>query len=91
MRAGLPFTPCGRLQRPDCVLVRGQRLGLGVWVDETPLIGGMEALFAYGLEEVHSIVVSLGCWMVRVYTKRFMERLASGRNPVFPSLPECSV
>lgn len=75
---------------PACLPHRGRTVPVRVWIDESPVFGGLDALFGYDVVNAHSVEVLPGCGMIRVYTRQFMESVAAGRHSLFPVIPECT-
>lgn len=63
-----------------CVFRRGRLIMPSVYVDEAPVIGGMELLRAIPIEQIHTLESYDGGTRIRVYTKWYVEKLA--RNAV---------
>lgn len=95
-RAGLHLVPCRSGSRNpltfgslECMAFRGRAVPIRVWIDESPTIGGLDALFGYDVSEIQSVEVMGGCAMVRVYTRRFLDAVAAGRRRLAPVLTDC--
>lgn len=85
-RAGLARIPCRGAWSSDCVLVRGRVTEPSVWIDENPVLGGMDYLRAVPPNELYMVEVYASGRHIRAYTQRFMERAARTRlmpMPVF--------
>lgn len=67
-----------------CFMRRGRPVRPTVYIDENPSFGFVE-LNTYHPADLHTIEV-IGHRMIRVYTVRFMERLARGQASLFPVL-----
>ncbi len=82
-KARAPIVECaydaagGALLYDLCVLRRGRRGGIAVFLDETPLHGGTEALSAMHHEDIHSMdfILRPKSGELRVYTTWFIQRL----------------
>ncbi len=75
-------TSCNGRYTSQCLVVRGRTVEPTVWVDEAPVIGGLEYLQSFEPWEFHMIEVYAGGRHIRAYTPHFMERAA--RNRLFP-------
>ena len=90
-RSGAAIVPCDRRdsienQTPGCMWYRGNVVELTVFLDEGPLMGGMEELSMYMPEDLYSIQFIRQLKMVRVYSRSFMERLNESRISLTPIL-----
>lgn len=66
----------------NCTFFRGRRVGVRVYVDEVPAIGGLEQLQTYYPQDVWLIESYNQGTMIRVYTKQYMDWLArTNRSP----------
>jgi len=68
----------------DCVWRRGSMIEPRVYIDEIPLIGGFDFLGLYNTSELYLIEIYDSGSQIRVYTKAFAERLAMGRERLWP-------
>jgi hypothetical protein len=67
----------------DCVLVRGRVTVPSVWVDEAPMVAGMDYLDFIPPHELYMVEVYASGRHIRAYTSRFMERSAkTGLHPI---------
>lgn len=96
-RAGLHLVPCrtsafgGSVPGlPECLSGRGRTNPVRVWIDDSPAPGGLDFTIGYDMTEVHSIEVVSGCGMIRVYSWRFMNSVASGLRRLYPVLLDCA-
>ena len=81
LESALPIQPCGRRSFGGaCVLRRGRLVEPRVFVDEMPVIGGLEQLATYRPYDLYLVEVYGRGLEVRLYTHQFMERMA--RRPV---------
>ncbi len=78
-RGGVPRVPCHGRWSDRCFIVRGRLTEPAVWVDEVPLIGGIDYLDLIPLYELYMVEVYAGGRQIRAYTTRFMERAAKIR------------
>ncbi len=69
---------------PGCIPRRGGYVRISVFLDEGPLLGGMRSLQTMSHESVHSMDWIPKMGMLRVYTKRFIERLDNSRIALSP-------
>lgn len=86
---GCSYAAAGGAFVPDlCVLRRGRRGGISVFLDESPLFGGTEALGAMHHENIHSMdfILRPTSGELRVYTKWFVRRLDETRVSLSPIL-----
>lgn len=84
--AGLRITECtGRYIGMSCIVVRGQPMLPTVYIDEAR-VHYLDMINLYHPDEIHAVEVFGGGRHVRVYTTRYIERLArSGQRlqPIF--------
>lgn len=73
------LTPCNGRRSDRCFFVRGRTVEPVVYVDERPMMGGLEYLEAFQPWEFHMIEVFAGGRHIRAYTPAFMERAAKSR------------
>ncbi len=78
-RAVAPMTNCNGQRGDRCLVVRGRVVEPVVYVDEMPLLGGLDYLETFRPWEFHMIEVYAGGRHIRAYTPRFMERAAERR------------
>ena len=69
---------------PDCVMKRGGPVRISVYLDEFPMSGGMLHLSAMPKELIHSMDWIQETAQLRVYTRRFIERLDQGAYSLEP-------
>ena len=80
MRAGAPRARCGGNARGDiCLRIRGQSIEPVVYVDEAPVLGGLDYLDVLQPHELYMIEVYGQGRHIRAYTTQFMERAAKTR------------
>jgi hypothetical protein len=79
VRAGLWPVRCSGAYTNQCYRVRGRVTEPVVWVDETPVIGGIEYLEALRPHELYLVEVYAAGRHIRAYTNGFMERAAKQR------------
>lgn len=63
-----------------CVLRRGSRSAPKIYVDEAPIVGGLDQLASYTPQEFFLVEVYAGGLVIRAYSHWFMERMA--RSPI---------
>lgn len=73
------LTPCNGRRSDRCLFVRGRTVEPVVYVDEVPMMAGLEYLEAFQPWEFHMIEVYAGGRHIRAYTPAYMERAAKGR------------
>jgi len=81
-RGGLHHVSCRGVWSSECFVVRGRVTAPSVWVDEAPLIGGLDFLRTIPPHELYMVEVYGSGRHIRAYTNRYMERAAE--RPVFP-------
>ncbi|MGH7502904.1 MAG: carboxypeptidase regulatory-like domain-containing protein [Longimicrobiales bacterium] len=85
VRSRLPVVGCPSFfAATDCVLRRGRPTVPRVYIDEVRLPGGFDFLGMYNPNELYLVEIYDSGSQIRVYTKAFAERLALGRERVFP-------
>jgi len=82
-RALVGVVPCSGRWSNTCVRARGQVVEPTVYVDEAPIIAGLDYLDSMAPWELYMIEVYAGGRHIRAYTPQFMERAARQRlNPI---------
>jgi hypothetical protein len=80
VRAGLTRTTCSSAAASSvCFWVRGRPTESTVYVDEMPVIGGLDYLSAIQPHELYMVEVYGQGRHIRAYTNQFMERAAKDR------------
>lgn len=79
MRSGAAAVPCAGRRGGTCLFLRGRAVEPTVYLDEVPVLGGLEYLDTFAPHELHMIEVFAGGRHIRAYTPRFMERAAKQR------------
>ncbi len=92
--ANAPLATCPEELDPwrsmgSCMYKRGDLKPISVYLDEAPLMGGMMELSQLDYREIHSMDWVPGIWRsdnpeLRVYSKRFIERLNSSNTHLAP-------
>lgn len=86
--AAAPITGCSgeadEWMTPGCVVVKGTPTPIHIFLDEGPLLGGMVEFAALSNLEIHSMEWIPRMAMLRVYTRRFIERLDHTRISLMP-------
>jgi len=86
--AAAPITGCSgeadEWMTPGCVVVKGTPTPISIFLDEGPLLGGMVEFAALSNLEIHSMEWIPRMAMLRVYTRRFIERLDNTRISLVP-------
>jgi hypothetical protein len=81
-RGGLSIRPC-----PDpmdfCVLRRGRRVRVTVFIDDQRAIGGFDDLIHYDPADIELVEIWDGR-QIRVYTQQYVARRALGPGPTIP-------
>jgi len=85
-RAGAARASCRGWWSDRCLIVRGRVTEPAVWVDEVPVIGGIDYLDMVHPYELYMVEVYAGGRQIRAYTTRFMERAAEIRLMPIPLL-----
>lgn len=85
-RAGVPMVHCYGTWSDRCLLVRGRLVSPSVWIDEAPVIGGLDYLSVIRPYELYMVEVYAGGRQIRAYTTQFMERAAKTRLQPFAIL-----
>ncbi len=82
---GMTISRCpGHIREPWCVHSRGRPFPPSVYIDEAPVIGGIDQLMTYPPHEFHMVEVYGGGRHIRAYTHRFMEWAARIRLAPIP-------
>jgi hypothetical protein len=85
-RAGVIEVPCHGRWSDHCLIVRGRLTEPSVWIDEVPVIGGIEYLDMVHPSELYMVEIYAGGRQIRAYTNQFMERAAETRLMPIPIL-----
>jgi hypothetical protein len=85
-RAGVPTVHCRGRWGDDCFIVRGRVIEPTVWIDEAPVIGGLNYLNVIRPHELYMVEVYGGGRQIRAYTTQFMARAATTRLQPFAIL-----
>lgn len=79
-RAGVPVVTCPpRNPGFNCALVRGQRRPVSVYIDEAPVMGGLDQLELYSPSDLYLLEIYARGAHIRAYTHSFMKHAASSR------------
>jgi hypothetical protein len=82
-RALFGVVPCRGRWSTTCVRARGRVVEPTVYVDEAPIVAGLDYLDSMAPWELYMIEVYAGGRHIRAYTPQFMERAAKQRlNPI---------
>ena len=79
LRTGTWTTRCRGRYSDTCLYVRGRAVEPRVYLDEAPVLGGLEFLNHFAPHELYMIEVYGGGQHIRAYTPQFMERAAKQR------------
>lgn len=84
-RAGVPVVGCpGTTFSSLCVISRGRVVEPSVYVDEVPVIAGVDYLDSFRPHELYMVEVYARGRHIRAYTTQFMERAAKSRLQPIP-------
>lgn len=87
IEALLSVQPCGsRALSGSCVVRRGRLVQPRVYIDEAPVIGGLDQLQTYRPYELYLLEVYSSGSEIRAYTHQFMERMARRPMALIPIL-----
>lgn len=81
-RGGTALMSCQGTWSSFCVWSRGRMVEPSVWIDESPVLGGLDYLQMFQPHELYMVEVYGGGRHIRVYTNHYMERAANQR--LFP-------
>lgn len=79
VRSGASSVRCNGRRGDTCLYVRGRVVEPVVYLDEMPVLGGLEYLDAFRPHELYMVELYSGGRHIRAYTPRFMERAAKSR------------
>lgn len=79
LRTGTWTTRCDGRYGDTCLYIRGRAVEPRVYLDEAPVLGGLEHLSHFAPHELYMIEVYGGGQHIRAYTPQFMERAAKQR------------
>ena len=79
LRSGAWAVRCAGRRGDTCLYVRGRAVEPVVYIDEAPVMGGLEYLDTFAPHELYMVEVYGGGRHIRAYTPRFMERAAKQR------------
>jgi hypothetical protein len=83
-RVNSSFVPCSGAFGGTCIRVRGQAREPSVYVDEMPVLGGLDYLDTFAPWELYMIEIYGRGRHIRAYTHQFMERAAKIRLHPLP-------
>jgi len=83
-RAVMPVRCPASIVATYCILRRGQVMAPRIYVDDVPYPPGLETLQLFETFDVWFIEVLSAGAQIRLYTKAFAERLALGKERMFP-------
>ncbi len=78
-RVGGSVVGCAGRRGSSCLYVRGRTVEPVVYVDEAPVLGGLDYLDAFAPWEFHMVEVYANGRHIRVYSPNFMKRAAEQR------------
>ena len=81
-RGGASLVSCRGTWSAFCVWSRGRLVEPSVWLDEAPLLGGLDYLTMFQPHELYMVEVYASGRHIRAYTNHYMERAANQR--LFP-------
>lgn len=81
-RGGASLMSCQGSRSGLCVWSRGRMVAPRVWVDEAPLLGGIDYLATFQPHELYMVEVYAAGRQIHVYTNHYMEWAANQR--LFP-------
>ena len=77
--------PCaGLAMAVSCITRRGAARAPKVYIDEAPVIGGLDQLALYKPHELYLLEVYAGGSEIRAYTHQFMDRMARRTQALIP-------
>ena len=79
LRTGTWTTRCSGRYSDTCLYVRGRAVEPRVYIDEAPVLGGLEYLSHFAPHELYMIEIYGGGQHIRAYTPQFMQRAAERR------------
>lgn len=81
-RGGTSLVSCQGTWSAFCVRTRGRLVEPSVWLDESPVLGGLDYLAMFQPHELYLVEVYGAGRHIRAYTNHYMERAANQR--LFP-------
>jgi hypothetical protein len=85
--ASLYTQPCGRVSFASaCVLRRGRLVAPRVYIDEVPIMGGLDHLASFQPYDLYLVEVYSSGQEIRAYTHLFMDRMARRPMALFPAM-----
>jgi hypothetical protein len=83
--ASLHMQPCGwRAFASQCVRRRGRLVAPRVYIDEVPIMGGLDHLASFQPYDLYLVEVYSSGQEIRAYTHLFMDRMAHRKIALFP-------
>lgn len=87
IEASLHTEPCGRRSfSSQCVLRRGRLVAPRVYIDEAPILGGLDHLASYQPYDLYLVEVYSSGQEIRAYTHQFMDRMARREIALLPAM-----
>lgn len=83
-RGGTSLVSCRGTWSAFCVWSRGRMVEPSVWLDEAPLLGGLDYLAMFQPHELYMVEVYGAGRHIRAYTNHYMERAANRRLHPIP-------
>ncbi|MEX2466335.1 MAG: carboxypeptidase regulatory-like domain-containing protein [Gemmatimonadota bacterium] len=85
--ASLYMQPCGlRAFASQCVQRRGRLVAPRVYIDEVPIMGGLDHLASFQPYDLYLVEVYSSGQEIRAYTHLFMDRMAHRETALFPAM-----
>lgn len=85
--ASLHTQPCGwRSFAAQCVSRRGRLVAPRVYIDEVPIMGGLDHLASFQPYDLYLVEVYSSGQEIRAYTHLFMDRMAHRAMALFPAM-----
>ena len=87
IEASLHTQPCGwRSFSSQCVLRRGRLVAPRVYIDEVPVMGGLDHLASFQPYDLYLVEVYSSGQEIRAYTHQFMDRMARREIALLPAM-----
>jgi hypothetical protein len=87
LEAFLHTQPCGgRSFSSQCVIRRGRLVAPRVYIDEVPIMGGLDHLASYQPYDLYLVEVYSSGQEIRAYTHLFMDRMARREIALLPAM-----
>lgn len=83
-RLGINLCHPSEIRDRDCARVRGEQRSIALYIDDAPVVGGMDELEMYPTSDLYTMEWYPSVPMLRAYTVRYIEDLARNKRHLMP-------